>query len=80
MDIRFFQTGVISQDFLDGAASGEQIQDERYPDPVPPDTRFPKAPLRVDPDARQQLLSSQGFFHSVNLTEESPASKSWPIG
>jgi hypothetical protein len=63
LDVRFSKPGIAFLNFRDAGAGSEKIENERNPNPVPADARFPEAALRIDPD------SSEEFFpvHVVTL-------------
>src|SRR5262249_60273698 len=59
-DIGFLQARVLIEDVLDCPATRQAVQDERYPDAMPTNTRLAKADVGIDGDPGQQFGSGHG--------------------
>src|ERR1035437_3551136 len=66
-DVGLFDSRVFVQDFLAAHSAREQVENQRHPDPVPPNAGLSEAHLRVHRDAGKQLFSGHGDTVTVSL-------------
>src|SRR5271169_4961272 len=66
-DVGLFDARVVVQDFLAAHSAREQVENQRHPDPVPPNAGLSEAHLRVDRDAGKQLFSGHDDTVTVSL-------------
>src|SRR5450756_141311 len=66
-DVGLFDSRVFVHDFLAAHSAREQVENQRHPDPVPPNAGLSEAHLRVHRDAGKQLFSGHGDTVTVSL-------------
>src|ERR1700690_2513732 len=66
-DVGLVEARVVAQDFFAAHPTREQIENQRHPDPGPPNAGLPEAHLRGDRDAGKQLLSGHDGTITVSL-------------
>src|SRR5664280_1561733 len=66
-DVGLFDSRVFVQDFLAAHSAREQVENQRHPDPMPPNAGLSEAHLRVHRDAGKQLFSGHGDTVTVSL-------------
>src|ERR1017187_1230830 len=66
-DVGLVEARVVAQDFFAARPAREQVENQRHPDPVPPDARLSEAHLGVDRYAGKQLFSSHDDTITVSL-------------
>src|SRR5947208_15912412 len=61
-DVLLFEPRIVRQDLGDGPAAGQEVEDQRDPDAMPPEARLAEADVGIDRDPGEYLIACHGIL------------------